>query len=163
MSENTNNENVVPAKLVDGETVIPTRTSVSAKEAVAELVEKYEEASKPKQEKEEVEEEIEDVVEESTAIVSLVESEEKPGLAYVENGVLGSTKVKPAAPKPVVKKAQKKEETVAIYSSRNVTWNGVGKVYIGYNIVSKDASEQWLKRDHTRLATPEEVAKEFGL
>jgi DNA-binding protein H-NS len=163
MSENTNNENVVPAKLVDEETVIPARTSVFAKETVDELVEKHEEDSKPKNDEDESIEEIEDVVEESTAIVSLVESEEKPGLAYVENGVLGSTKVKPSAPKPVVKKAQKKEETVAIYSSRNVTWNGVGKVYIGYNIVSKAVAEQWLKRDHTRLATPEEVAKEFGL
>ena len=64
--------------------------------------------------------------------------------------------------KPVVKKAEKKEDTVAIHSSKNVTWSGVGKVYIGYNIVSKEASEKWLTRDHTRLATPEEVAQEFG-
>lgn len=161
MSENTNNEDVVPAKLVDGEAVIPARTSVAAQEAVEELVEKYKEASKPKQEKET--EEVINNDEDSSAIKSIEKPEDKPGLAYVENGVLGSTKVAKQEPKPVVKKAVKKEETVAIYSSRNVTWNGVGKVYIGYNIVSKDASAKWLERDHTRLATPEEVAQEFGL
>lgn len=66
------------------------------------------------------------------------------------------------APKPVEKKEDKPEK-LAIYSSRNVTWNGVGKVYIGYNIVTQEQADKWLTRDHTRLATPEEVAKEFGL
>jgi hypothetical protein len=31
----------------------------------------------------------------------------------------------------------------------------------GYNIVTKEQADKWLTRDHTRLATPEEVAKEF--
>jgi hypothetical protein len=38
----------------------------------------------------------------------------------------------------------------------------VGKVYRGYNIVEKDAADKWLTRSHIRMATPEEVAKEFG-
>jgi hypothetical protein len=84
-------------------------------------------------------------------------------LGDVANGIIGVS-AKPAAPKE--KKSApakpKKEDTVAIHSTRNVTWNGVGKVYIGYNIVSKDAAEQWLTRSHCRPATPEEVAKEFG-
>ena len=105
---------------------------------------------------------IEEAKPQPQAIVTPEPALEKPGLAYVANGVLGSTKVAKPEVKPVVKKAEKKEDTVAIHSSKNVTWSGVGKVYIGYNIVSKEASEKWLTRDHTRLATPEEVAQEFG-
>lgn len=54
------------------------------------------------------------------------------------------------------------EEKVAIYSSKNVSWPGVGKVLKGYNIVTKSISQKWLQRDHIRIATPEEVAKDFG-
>jgi hypothetical protein len=53
------------------------------------------------------------------------------------------------------------QEKVAVYSSKNVSWPGVGKVLKGYNIVTKTASEKWLKRDHIRIATPEEVARSF--
>jgi type IV secretion system protein VirD4 len=53
-------------------------------------------------------------------------------------------------------------EKIAIHSTKNVTWQGVGKVYRGYNIVTQEAADQWLTRSHTRLATPEEVAREFG-
>jgi hypothetical protein len=69
-----------------------------------------------------------------------------------------------AAPKkPAAKKNNEApKETVAIHSSRNVTWSGVGKVYFGYNVVTKEQAEKWLTRNHTRLATPEEVAKEYG-
>jgi hypothetical protein len=51
---------------------------------------------------------------------------------------------------------------MAVFSTRNVTMNGVGKVYRGYNIVSEAEAKEWLKRDHIRLATPEEIAEEFG-
>lgn len=90
-------------------------------------------------------------------------SDTAQGLGSVTNGVIGvaqtpkAGKAKKAAPAP-----KKKADTVAIHSSRNVTWNGVGKVYIGYNIVDKQAADKWLTRSHCRLATPEEVAKEFG-
>lgn len=53
--------------------------------------------------------------------------------------------------------------TVAIHSTKNVIWEGVGKVEKGYNIVSKAESEKWLTRSHVRLATPEEIAKEYGV
>lgn len=88
----------------------------------------------------------------------------KPGLGYLENGVMGSTTVpKNFDKKPTKSAAVKKDsETVAIHSTRNVTWSEVGKVYRGYNIVTKDQAAKWLTRDHTRLATPEEVAKEFN-
>jgi len=53
--------------------------------------------------------------------------------------------------------------TVAIHSTKNVNWGGVGKVVKGYNIVSKQQADQWLTRKHIRLATPEEVAQEYGV
>ena len=85
-------------------------------------------------------------------------------LAPVADGVIGATKV--AKPKPAAKKAAApavaEEETVAVHSTRNVVWSGVGKVIRGYNIVSKSASLKWLERDHIRLSTPEEVAKEYN-
>jgi hypothetical protein len=52
----------------------------------------------------------------------------------------------------------KSEQTVAVHSSRNVSWQGVGSVSKGYNIVSESAAEKWLTRSHIRMATPEEVA-----
>jgi hypothetical protein len=51
---------------------------------------------------------------------------------------------------------------VAIHSTKNVSWSGVGSVSRGYNIVTKEASVKWLTRYHIRLATPEEVARDFG-
>jgi hypothetical protein len=61
-----------------------------------------------------------------------------------------------------VLKLENEKNTVAIHSSKNVSWPGVGKVLKGYNIVTKPISEKWLQRDHIRIATPEEVAKDFG-
>jgi hypothetical protein len=108
------------------------------------------------------------VVEEVPAEPEVIEApkqEEKPGLGYVENGVMGSTVVpKSYDKKPVVStKKTGKKDVVAVYSTRNVTWNGVGKVYTGYNIVSKEAADKWATRDHIRIATPEEVAREYGI
>jgi hypothetical protein len=60
-------------------------------------------------------------------------------------------------------KAGPKKPTVAIYSDRNVSWIGVGKVSKGYNIVTKEQAEKWLTRNHVREATPEEVASQFGV
>lgn len=88
--------------------------------------------------------------------------EEVQALGYVEAGVIGATKTVKASPKKKQEKAQEKKETVALHSTKNVTWSEVGKVYRGYNIVSKEASEKWLTRSHIRIATPEEVAREFG-
>jgi len=82
-------------------------------------------------------------------------------LGSVEGGAIGAT-VAPRTPKAGPVKSSAKKETVALYSTKNVTWSGVGKVYHGYNIVDKDAADQWLTRSHIRVATPEEVAKEFG-
>jgi len=57
----------------------------------------------------------------------------------------------------------KKRLTVAIHSTKNVNWEGVGKVKKGYNIVKKAEADKWLTRGHIRLATPEEIAIEYGV
>jgi hypothetical protein len=88
--------------------------------------------------------------------------EEIQALGAVAEGVIGATTAAVATPRKKNSKPVENKEKVAIYSTKNVTWSEVGKVYRGYNIVEKDAADKWLTRPHTRIATPEEVAKEFG-
>jgi hypothetical protein len=105
------------------------------------------------------------VVEEVQAVVeapAYQAPEEVQALGSVAEGVIGATTAAVASPRKKKEKAAEVKETVALYSTKNVTWPGVGKVYRGYNIVEKDAAEKWLTRSHIRTATPEEVAKEFG-
>ena len=115
-----------------------------------------------------VEEHIEEtpVVEEAAQAVVETPAYEAPeevqALGSVADGVIGATTAVKTAPRKKSAKPEEKKETVALYSTKNVTWSEVGKVYRGYNIVDKDAAEKWLTRSHIRTATPEEVAKEFG-
>jgi hypothetical protein len=88
--------------------------------------------------------------------------EEIQALGAVAEGVIGATTAAISSPRKKNSKPEEKKETVAIHSTKNVTWSEVGKVYRGYNIVEKDAADKWLTRSHIRMATPEEVAKEFG-
>lgn len=88
--------------------------------------------------------------------------EEVQALGSVAAGVIGATTAPKAPERKKNAKAAPKKETVALYSTKNVTWSEVGKVYRGYNIVDKDAAAKWLTRSHIRTATPEEVAREFG-
>lgn len=91
------------------------------------------------------------------------DAETVTGVGPLETGAIGVTQQKrePKRPAPKPKK-ENTEEKVALHSTRNVTWPEVGKVYRGYNVVSKTAADKWLTRDHIRIATPEEVAKAFG-
>jgi hypothetical protein len=88
---------------------------------------------------------------------------EAQAIGAVADGAIGVATA-PRAPKKAAPAKKKKDakETVALHSTKNVTWPGVGKVYTGYNIVDKDAADQWLTRPHIRVATPDEVAKAFG-
>lgn len=54
-------------------------------------------------------------------------------------------------------------EKIAIHSSRNIYWSGIGELKAGYNIVTKEESESWLTRKQVRLATPQEIAKHYGV
>jgi hypothetical protein len=69
-------------------------------------------------------------------------------------------------PRPEQVEAMKKKdqptEKVALYSLKNLHWNGVGELEKGYNIVSKEDSEKWLVRQDVRIATPDELSKFYG-
>ena len=54
------------------------------------------------------------------------------------------------------------KEKVALFAKGNISWNGVGSLTKGYNIVTKEAAVQWLTKKSVREATPEEVAKHYG-
>jgi len=54
------------------------------------------------------------------------------------------------------------KEKVAIYSGRNLSWNGVGELSKGYNIVTKEDSDKWLTHKAVRTASPEEVKRAYG-
>lgn len=134
MFENKNNKEVIPAMLSNGEALIPTE-QVEDWVAINMLINEQENLSP------EVLESPEEVPEDTQVLDA-----PEPDTSKEE--------------KPLPKK--KKEDKVAVYSTRNVTWTGVGKVYTGYNIVTPEAAEKWLERNHIRMATPEQVAKEFG-
>jgi len=85
-----------------------------------------------------------------------VEVPTEPSLAFLDNGVLGS--VAPAEPAPV-ETSNTVSEKVLIHSERSVSWSGVGNVIWGLNLVSKKQADQWLTRDHVRLATTDEAAE----
>jgi hypothetical protein len=100
-------------------------------------------------------------VEEDNVVASKlpeVKAEPKPSLDS-SSGVF-----KAKEPKKKVVKEAPVAKTVAVYSSKNLHWAGVGSLIRGYSIVSEAAAEKWIaKSSNVRLATPEEVAKEFGL
>lgn len=55
------------------------------------------------------------------------------------------------------------ESQIAIYSEKNMHWNGIGGISKGYNIVTKEAAVKWLTRKGIRKATPQELASYYGL
>jgi hypothetical protein len=147
MSENNNLEfkDVPLAKLEDGEALIPHA-----------LVEKYENYVKNLKNKHV------EVSEEAVNVISSESLPTNPNVSVVSNedNVIGSGSAdKKESTKPAT---TKEKDTVAIYSTRNVSWSGVGQVSKGYNIVTKQAADKWVTRDHIRIATPEEVARDFG-
>ena len=85
----------------------------------------------------------------------------QPGLGPVGDGAFGSTTV-PVTSKTPKEKPITNVQTVAIHSMRNLHWDGVGSLSIGYNILTEAQAEKWLTNKHTRLATPEEVAGAYS-
>ena len=67
----------------------------------------------------------------------------------------------PAQEKNEIKKEDPKEK-VAIYSERNIHMDDLKPIKVGYNIVTKEASEKWLTHKLVRLASSEEVASYYG-
>lgn len=67
---------------------------------------------------------------------------------------------------PVKSKSSKKSkvdgETVALYSTHNLHQSKHGELTVGYNIVSKEKADFWLRSKKVRIATPEEVASHYN-
>jgi hypothetical protein len=57
---------------------------------------------------------------------------------------------------------KKIDNPVAVYSNKNLYKEGVGKLGVGYNIVSSKSADFWTTMKSVRLATPEEVARAYG-
>jgi hypothetical protein len=153
------NEEVTPAVLAEGESVIPAE---EAEANVQELIDSGDlKISKPKE------------VPQTTSdnVIASPGTERKGGTKSgsaktIENGIVGSKVAdndKKLAENKKANAKPKKDDKIAIHSTRNVNWPGVGKVTKGYNIVSPEVAEQWLTRSHIREATPEEVLKEYGI
>jgi len=68
-------------------------------------------------------------------------------------------------PKLETKKAAKPKDdgTVALFAAGNISQAKWGELSKGYNIVNKEAADFWLAHRTVRLATPEEVAKHYGV
>ena len=60
------------------------------------------------------------------------------------------------------KAVENPSEKIALYSERNLHWNGVGALEKGYNIVTKEASVKWLSHRAVREASPKEIARHYG-
>lgn len=106
----------------------------------------------------EAEEKVDDAVI-STESTNSKPKKSKPALAPVKDGAIGSSVAEDTAPAPVKKSASKKVEDgmVAVFATRNIRWDGVGSLFRGYNIVSKEDAEKWLTLTTVREATPEEI------
>jgi hypothetical protein len=96
--------------------------------------------------------------------MSDVKEKNKQALGSVGNGIFGTVTVSSEnLSETQQKKSKIEKDVVAIHSSKNVYWSGVGKILKGYNIVERHNAEKWLTKPGIRSATPEEVAKEYGL
>lgn len=114
---------------------------------------------------------VEPVVEEVTPVVEPVVEQEViavpeedkagKGLGEVNGGAIGSVDVKSKSKKKavVVKEAI---DTVALNSNRNISWDGVGRLKKGINIVTAEEAAKWTELKGVELVSPEQVAKEFG-
>ena len=91
------------------------------------------------------------------------QEEEVQALAPLSTGAIGAVSVPKPKKTKKVEEPKKESVKVAIKSTRNVYWMGVGKVKIGINYVTPEEAEQWKTRDHITVLVPEQVAKEYGL
>lgn len=78
--------------------------------------------------------------------------------------VIASFHPNEAKPEKAKKEEEQKDQSdkVALYSARNIHWNGLGSLSVGYNIVSKEASEKMVTHKAVRIASPQEVASYYG-
>ena len=99
-----------------------------------------------------------EAAEDNDSVITIPKKKAKPKASAepVINNTVGATI---AVEEP--KKEQPKKQKVALYSTRNVYWEGVGEVLRGYNFVTPEQAEMWKQRIHIRVATPEEIKGVF--
>lgn len=94
-------------------------------------------------------------VEDPTPVVAEAPKAPEQALGFLRSGAIGSMAAD--GPKPSDAKNVDNSDKVAIHSTKNVSWPEVGRVFRGFNIVTKAAADKWLSRDHIRMATPDEL------
>lgn len=57
-----------------------------------------------------------------------------------------------------------KTDKQALFSKRNLHWQDVGSLHVGYNIVTSESATKWLEKhgDKVREATVEEIVRELN-
>lgn len=167
MSNETEIEDVTPADLSEGEAEAPTDAAEIVEEESAE------------------EGVVDEVVAQAESIAADIKTKIKGVPETDDNNVIGSSRTKaqggkkfgkitetangaigsgPADRSPKVKAKEVVEPAkVAVLSEKNILVEGLGKLNKGYNIFPKDVADNWLKYSYVRLATPEEVAEEYGI
>jgi hypothetical protein len=87
--------------------------------------------------------------------------EEQPALSILSNKIK-KQKAANKSDKLDLSEFVTENNKVALFAARNLTWTGMGKLYRGYTIVDVELASKWLSHPSVRVATPEEVAKEFN-
>jgi hypothetical protein len=54
------------------------------------------------------------------------------------------------------------EPKVCVFSLKNASWAGVGKIYKGHNLVTGEQADFWIKKNFVRLSTKAEAVNHFG-
>ena len=61
----------------------------------------------------------------------------------------------------IKKVKEDKDEMVAVFTKHSIRSSQLGELIKGYNIVTKEKAEMWIKHKAVRSASPEEVAREY--
>jgi hypothetical protein len=157
MSETEINENVENETVIVAEDVVESLAVEQEEPAVVEEIIESEKAPE-----ETAHEEVSNIVTTPEDVIASAEPvrtpRPRPSIKDV-NGTIGSAT---ARDKDASAKKAPTTEKVAVLSEKNVSWGGVGTLYRGYNFVTKPAADKWVTKSFVRLATPEEIAREFG-
>lgn len=95
-------------------------------------------------------------------ITSPTKKKSKPAPSImVVDGAIGSPGANRKDQVKTLEEPKTKKETVALFSTKNVFWDGVGEVKRGYNFVLPAQAEKWKTRGHIRVATPAEIKEAF--
>lgn len=99
-----------------------------------------------------------EAVEEENVVITIPKKKTntKASADSIVNNTIGSS-----IEKEEPKKEELKKKKVALYSSRNVFWDGIGEVQRGYNFVTQEQADKWMTRIHIRFVTPEEIKEAF--